>query len=118
MVKKILEEKKISIPEVKEILDTVYERMEKLNTPIDPFTEATYEYCHNFSKMPAEVARKIIEMLKEEYDMDDSHAIQIVNIDPNYPQEIKVILEKDPVLRDLTNDDLVIMIQKIRDLQA
>ncbi|WP_457556914.1 hypothetical protein [Candidatus Harpocratesius sp.] len=118
MVKKILEEKKISIPEVKEILDKVYAQMEKLETPVDPFTEATYEYCHNFSKMPADVARNVINMLKDEYDMDDSHAIQIVNIDPNYPQEVRVILEKDPVLRDLSDEDIVIMIQKIRELQA
>lgn len=117
LVKKIINEQKISIPEVKEILDKVSDRMEKLNTPIDPFTEATYEYCQNFSKMPADVARKIINMLKEEYDMDDSHAIQIVNIDPRFPQEVRVILEKDPVLRDLSDEDLVIMIQKIKDYQ-
>ncbi|MHA1519730.1 MAG: hypothetical protein ACTSRK_06060 [Promethearchaeota archaeon] len=118
MVKKILEETKISIPEVKEILDEVYIRMEKLNTPIDPFTEATFEYCHNFSKMPAKVARSVIEMLKQEYEMDDSHAIQIVNIDPNYPQEVRAIIEKDPVLKALSDEDIVVMIQKIRDLQS
>ncbi|MHA1611410.1 MAG: hypothetical protein ACTSVZ_06720 [Promethearchaeota archaeon] len=118
MVKKILEETKISIPEVKDILDEVYIRMEKLNTPIDPFTEATFEYCHNFSKMPAKVARSVIEMLKQEYEMDDSHAIQIVNIDPNYPQEVRAIIEKDPVLKALSDEDIVVMIQKIRDLQS
>ena len=118
MVKKILEETKISIPEVKEILDKVYVRMEKLNAPIDPFTEATYEYCHNFSKMPSDVARNVVDMLKQEYEMDDSHAIQIVNIDPNYPQEVRAIIEKDPVLRALSDEDIVVMIQKIRDLQS
>ena len=50
--------------------------------------------------------------------MDIEYAIQIVNIDPNYHQELRVILEKDVTLRDLPNEDLDIMIQKIRDLQA
>jgi DNA-directed RNA polymerase subunit F len=50
--------------------------------------------------------------------MDESYAIQIVNIDPNYPQEIKNILEKDPILRDLSDDELLVMIQNIRDLQS
>ncbi len=120
MVKQILNEKKISIPEVKEILDKVYKHMEKLGDEIvpDPFTEATYEYVHNFSKMDAKTARNIINMLLKEYNMDESYAIQIVNIDPNYPQEVKIILEKDPVLRDMTEEEIEIMIQNIRDLQS
>ena len=120
MVKKILDEKKICIPEVKDILDKVYARMEKLGGTMvpDPFTEATYEYVHNFSKMDADVARNIINMLMKEYNMDESYAIQVANIDPNYPQEVKVILEKDPILRDLNEDELAVMIQNIRDLQG
>ena len=117
MVKNIIEEKKLSIPEVKEILDKVYARMEKLQTPIDPFTEASMEYTHDFAKMPAKTARQIIIMLMKEYGMEESYAIQIVNIDPQYPQEIKVILEKDPALRNLSTEKLTEMIEKIRDLQ-
>ncbi|MHA1719110.1 MAG: hypothetical protein ACTSWX_05915 [Promethearchaeota archaeon] len=119
MVKKILKEEMISIPEVKEIMEELFEKMEKIESmQPDPFQEATYEYVHNFSKMSSEVARKVIKMLVKDYSMDLEYAIQIVNIDPNYFQEVRVILEKDPTLRDLTDEDLQVMIQKIRDLQA
>ena len=120
MVKKVIEENIISIPEVKEILDLVYEKMDKLGGVItpDPFTEATYDYVHNFSKMDGSVARSIIKMLMKEYNMDKKYAIQIVNIDPSYALEVKVILEKDPILREIDNEELSIMIQNIRDIQA
>lgn len=119
MVKKIIKEELISIPEVKEIMEDLFERMEKLDSlSPDPFQEATYEYVHNFSKMSREIAKKVIKMLQKDYSLDLNFAIQVANIDPNYSQELRVILEKDPTLRDLSDDDLNIMIQKIRDLQA
>ena len=118
LVKKILDEKLISIPEVKEILDSVFERMEKLgDIKPDPFQDATYEYVQHFAKMDGATARKITKMLVSEYNMDASMAIQIVNIDPQWPQEVKVILEKDQTLNSMSNEDLTIMIQQIRDLQ-
>ncbi len=118
MVKKIIKEEMVSIPEVKEIMEELFEKMDKIESiQPDPFQEATYEYVHNFSKMNADVARNVIKMLVKDYSMDIEYAIQIVNIDPNYHQELRVILEKDVTLRDLSDDDLKIMIQKIRDLQ-
>ncbi len=119
MVKKIIKEELISIPEVKEIMEELFEKMEKIESiQPDPFQDATYEYVHNFSKMSADVAKNVIKMLVKDYSMDIEYAIQVVNIDPNYHQELRVILEKDVILRDLSEDDLKIMIQKIRDLQA
>ena len=117
MVKKIIEEKNLSIPEVKDLLEKVYERMERLNTPTDPFTEATFEYVHNFAKMDSKMARDVIQMLMKDYDMDETYAIQIANIDPNYPEELQVIFQRDPNLKLLSDEDLQIMIQKIRTLQ-
>jgi len=119
MVKKILKEELISIPEVKEIMEELFEKMDKIESiQPDPFQEATYEYVHNFSKMSADVAKNIIKMLIKDHSMDIEYAIQVANIDPNYYQELRVILEKDVTLRDLSNEDLNIIIQKIRDLQA
>ncbi|MHA1562116.1 MAG: hypothetical protein ACTSPA_08320 [Promethearchaeota archaeon] len=119
MVKKILKEEMVSIPEVKEIMEELFEKMDKIESiQPDPFQEATYEYVHNFSKMNADVAKNIIKMLVKDYSMDIEYAIQIVNIDPTYHQELRVILEKDPTFRNLTNEELVIMIQKVKDLQA
>jgi DNA-directed RNA polymerase subunit F len=117
LVKKIIEEKKLSIPEVKDILGKVYEHLERLGTPTDPFTEATYEYVNNFAKMEGKVARDVIQMLMKDYKMDENYAIQVVNIDPNYPVELQTIFNRDPNLKTLSDEDLVIMIQKIRVLQ-
>ncbi len=119
MVKKIIKEEMVSIPEVKEIMEELFEKMDKIESiQPDPFQEATYEYVHNFSKMSSDVAKNIMKMLVKDYSMDLEYAIQIVNIDPNYHQELRVILEKDPTLRVLSKEELEIMIQKIRDLQA
>ena len=118
MVKKILEEKLISIPEVEEILDSVYEKMEKFeHLNPDAFQEATYDFVKNFAKLDAPSARKIVKMLREDYKMDETTAIQIVNINPQYPEELRVIFEKDVTLRDFDKDELSIIIQKVRDLQ-
>jgi DNA-directed RNA polymerase subunit F len=118
MVRKIIEEKLISIPEVKLILDTVYERLKKLKKDWDPFQLATYQYVNTFSKMSSDAAKKIIKMLTVDYGMDLSHAIQVVNIDPTSPKEVRAIFEKDPKLRALNDKELTIMIQKIKDLEA
>jgi DNA-directed RNA polymerase subunit F len=119
MVRKILEEKLISIPEVKEIMDEVIKRIESIEeTKTDSFQEATYEYVNQFAKMPAKAARKIIKMLVDEYKMEPAIAIQVVNIDPQFPEELKVIFEKDPKLRNLEEKKLIEIIQLLKDEQA
>jgi len=118
MVRKILEEKLISVPEVKQILDTVGARLQKLDKNFDAFQQASSEYANAFAKMTAEAAQKVEKMLMTDYNMDASHAIQMVNIDPSTPQEARVVLEKDLKLKSLPDNELVIMIQKIKDLQA
>ncbi len=119
MTRKIVEEKLVSIPEVREILDAVYLKMEE-NPRLNPdlFLDATHDYVHHFAKMSADSAKKVIKLLVSEYGMDESLAIQIANIDPNWPQELRIILEKDPTMRDLDNDKLTIIIQQIKDCQA
>ena len=69
MVKKIIKEEMVSIPEVKEIMEELFEKMDKIESiQPDPFQEATYEYVHNFSKMSADVARNVIKIIgKEKY---------------------------------------------------
>ena len=119
MVKKILEEKYISIPEVKEAIDFIVEQIKQkdIKINIDPFTENTMLYVNTFSKMSAESARKIIAMLEKEYSMDKKLAIQVVNINPSYGQELIPVFDKDPVLRGLSEDDRTIMIQQIKEFQ-
>ena len=46
------------------------------------------------------------------------HAIQQCQIDPSDPKEIRVILEKDIKLRNLSDQEIVLMLQKIKDLDV
>jgi DNA-directed RNA polymerase subunit F len=118
MVRKIIEENLISIPEVKDIMDDVIKRMSEAGeVKLDAFQEATYEYVTNFSKMPAKNARKIIDALVKQYNMDVAVAIQVVNIDPKYIEELRVIFEKDPQLRTLSDKELTEIVEFIKDSQ-
>lgn len=119
MVRKIIEENLISIPEVKEIMDDVVKRMSDASgeVKLDAFQEATYEYVTNFSKMPAKSARKIVDALVKQYSMDIAVAIQVVNIDPKYIEELRVIFEKDPHLKTLSDKELTEIVQFVKDSQ-
>lgn len=120
MVRKIIEERLISIPEVKEILESVLTRLKAKgeDQKADPFLDSTFEYASLFAHCTADQAKKIIKMLITDYQMDMTYAIQIVNIDPTTTQELHIILEKDPKLKSIPEKELSIMLQKIRDLQA
>jgi DNA-directed RNA polymerase subunit F len=120
MVRKIIEERLISIPEVKEILDSVLERLKAKGgeQKADPFLDSTYEYASVFAHCTADQAKKIIKMLTTDYGMDMTYAIQIVNIDPTTIQELRIILEKDAKLKSIPEKELSIILQKIKDLQA
>ncbi len=92
--RKILEQKVISIPELKDELEKLGEvEHELFNIP-----RRVKEYLNKFSKVDPETARKIkpklIEVLKEEFDEEsaEKYAVQIINILPRYPEEVRVIL--------------------------
>lgn len=118
MVRKITEETNISIPEVKEIMDEVIKKMEKLGKKPDTFQEVTFEYVNRFAKMPASAAKKIIKRLTTEFGMEPSLAIQVVNIDPRYIEELRIIFEKDPKLRNLPLEKLTQIIEIVKEEQA
>jgi DNA-directed RNA polymerase subunit F len=119
MVRNIKEKNLISIPEVKEIMDEFMKTVgSNENFKLDAFQEATLEYVNRFSKMSAKAARKIIKLLVDEYKMEPALAIQVVNIDPQYIEELKVIFEKDAKFKALPNDKLTEIIQLIKEEQV
>ncbi len=117
MVKKPIVKRYISIPEVKEILLNVKEELEKNNQEFGTIQEYTLEHAKKFAKLDAAVARKIINMLMNEYGLSEMIAVQVVNINPDYIYELKVIFEKDPELRYLSDDKLQEIIYKINDIR-
>jgi len=118
MVREVVNEKAVSIPEVKEILDKII-TTEKIDVKLAPieekpgqegteiipetleadktkkyFLKSTYDYVQTFSRMEARVARNVVQKLVAEKQLPLLIAIQIVNINPDTKEELKLLLEK------------------------
>nr|MDO8088327.1 hypothetical protein [Candidatus Sigynarchaeum springense] len=118
MVREVVNEKAVSIPEVKEILDKII-NTEKIDVKLAPieekvgqegteiipetleadktkkyFLKSTYDYVQTFSRMEARVARNVVQKLVTENQLPLLIAIQIVNINPDTKEELKLLLEK------------------------
>ncbi|MCS7125852.1 MAG: RNA polymerase Rpb4 family protein [Aigarchaeota archaeon] len=85
MVKKIISQKPLSLPEVKEILE---ERREKL----DSIQLRVLEYTRKYSKLSSEKANELIEELVSRFELTREEAVQIVDICPTHVEELRAIL--------------------------
>ena len=126
MVREILEEKPISIPEVRAILDNIEEpeteeseldeealEFLELETSKKYYLKSTHEYVKNFSKLEEDVAKNVVINLVEESKIPIKKAIQIVNINPDTVEELSLIFEKGG--KRLSKDDLQDLLFKIRE---
>ncbi len=82
---RMIKNKKITIHEAKEILSQSTGEMDELQ-------KRTYEYVNVFSKISGEDARRLIEALEKEIGLEEEYAIQLVNIMPKTPEEIRTYL--------------------------
>src|SRR5271157_2275596 len=134
-MRETLNEKAISIPQVKEILEKIV-ATEKIDTqePAAPassdeeapvvapesdktkkyFLKSTYDYVETFSKMESRKAQTMIENLVK-VDVPLSIAIQIVNIDPDTQEELALLFEK--ATKRPSNDELQNLLFKIREFK-
>jgi len=118
MVREVINEKAISIPEVKEILDKIIaaEKIDVKPAPVEVkageegaevvpetveadktkkyFLKSTYDYAQTFSRMDARVARNVVLKLVTEKQLPLFIAIQIANINPDTKEELALLLEK------------------------
>jgi DNA-directed RNA polymerase subunit F len=117
-MREIVNEKAISIPEVKEILERIISA-EKIDVQPAPapvktgedgaevvpetveadktkkyFLKSTYEYAKTFSKIDARVAKNVVLKLVSENQLPLLVAIQIVNVNPDTTEELALLLEK------------------------
>jgi DNA-directed RNA polymerase subunit F len=114
-----LNEKIVSIPEVKKIMEDVKQRIVEIDEEgMSHFQEITYSYVNKFSKMSDKAAMKIKKFLMEKYELEEIFANNIVNIDPQTLQEIRIILEKSNIGKNLTDQQLQEIISQIRDFKA
>ena len=113
MVRKILEKKTMTVPEVLKVLEDLHKKRKR---EFDSFQENSLIYARTFSKVPAKKVDKIKKMLMKSYNLDESQAIQIINILPSTIEELRVILEKDIKASKLEDNELNNLINKLHDL--
>jgi len=86
MSEKNVMEKKLTLPQVRGLLESVGEQN------LDQFQRRTFDYVSKFSKVDAEAAEKLAEKLVTEFGLEDEEAVQIINCAPKSIEELRVFL--------------------------
>jgi len=113
-------EKMVSIPEVKELMENVKDKVLQIDSDegMSHFQEITYNYVNKYAKMSAKEAVKILNMLKKKYELEEIYTINIVNIDPKTLPELRVILEKSYTGKSLSDEQLQDMLVQINEIKS
>ena len=113
-------ERMVSIPEVKELMENVKDKVLQIDSDegMSHFQEITYNYVNKYAKTSAKEAKKILKMLEDKYDLEEIFMINIVNIDPKTVPELRVILEKSFTGKSLSDEQLEVMLSQIGDLKS
>jgi len=86
MSKKALRERKLTIPEVKKLLESLGE------DKLDQFQHRSLDYASKFSRIESEKAETLVKALIEKFALEEEEAIQLVNSMPESIEEIRVFL--------------------------
>jgi DNA-directed RNA polymerase subunit F len=86
MEKRELSEKRLTLPQVKKVLEEIGEEN------LDQFQRRTLDYVNKFSKVDAKTAEKLLGKLVKEFDLDEAEAVQVVNCMPETVDELRVFL--------------------------
>jgi DNA-directed RNA polymerase subunit F len=86
MARKALKERIITVPQVKEALDTIGEEQ------LDQFQRRSLDYATKFTKVDSDKVDLIIKEFVESFEVDEEEAVQMVNAMPESIQEIRVFL--------------------------
>jgi len=86
MARKALKERTITIPQVKEALETICEER------LDQFQRRSLDYATKFAKIDPEKVGALLNELVEEFEVKEEEAVQIINAMPESIQEIRVFL--------------------------
>ena len=116
-----IDEKTVSIPEVKKIMETVKESIMQIDSDeegMSHFQEITYNYVNQFAKMSEKDAIKIKKILMDKYDIEELFAINIVNIDPKTIPELRMILEKSFAGKTMSEEQLQEILYQITELKT
>ena len=110
----------VSIPEVKKIMEQVKAEIEQIDPEegLSHFQEITYNYVNKYAKMSEKEAKKIVKFLIEKYEIEEVYAINIVNIDPKSIFELRTILEKSFTGKTLNDEQLRSLLSEIEELKS
>jgi DNA-directed RNA polymerase subunit F len=86
MSKKEVSESRLTLPQVKKILETIGEEN------LDQFQRRTLDYANKFSKVEPEKAEELLQALTKEYGLEEAEAVQIINCMPETVDELRVFL--------------------------
>jgi DNA-directed RNA polymerase subunit F len=86
MGKREVSENRLTIPQVKKVLEAVGEEN------LDQFQRRTLDYVNKFSKVSPEKAEELLQTLVKEYEIDEAEAVQIINCMPETVDELRVFL--------------------------
>ena len=106
MPKEIISEEEITLPQVKKVLTQRGKEGE-----LSFQQSITLEHASAFSKMAPAVSGKLVEKLMKDYSISRAQAVQLVNIAPTNPEEIKTILDARSI--DLTDEQILEMVDLI-----
>ncbi|MFX1273814.1 MAG: hypothetical protein ACFFBP_18015 [Promethearchaeota archaeon] len=115
-----IDERLVSIPEVKQIMESVKEKVFEIDSEegMTHFQEITYNYVNKYAKMSLEKAHKVQKHLSKKYGLEDLYIINIINIDPKTIPELRVILEKSFKGKALDDDQLKELLYEIEEIKS
>ena len=115
-----IDERLVSIPEVKQIMESVKEKIFQIDSEegMTHFQEITYNYVNKYAKMEVDKANKIKKHLTKKYEFEDLYIINIINIDPKTVPELRVILEKSFKGKNLSDDQLKELLYEIEEIKS
>jgi DNA-directed RNA polymerase subunit F len=86
MSKKPTEDKPLTVPQVKQLLESMGEEH------LDQFQRRTLDYTAKFSKTTSKDAETLVQKLIKEFELELNEAVEIVNCMPESVEEIRVFL--------------------------
>jgi len=86
MSKREISESRLTLPQVKKVLESVGEEN------LDQLQRRTLDYVNKFAKADPMKAEEILQTLIKEYEIDEAEAIQIINCMPETVDELRIFL--------------------------
>ncbi len=86
MARKAIKERTVTIPQVKEALESIGEER------LDQFQRRSLDYATKFAKIDPAMVDSLLKKFVEEFEVDEEEAVQILNAMPESIQELRVFL--------------------------